>query len=273
MKSILPARGSDRRRKVWLDDQAESDSANHILQCLSSHSFPANDVDTLWTQWHNFFMTTISQSIPSKVVKPNRKLSYLTVNLKRALKRKLKLFQEAKRLNTERTWIKYSKARNKATTALRSAKSNFFKSLSTKLKSPKDFWATYHKLSPKKDRIPTDLKLENTTARTSHAKANLLNNFISSCFSHSTRLNIRDLQPTTIGSRLSSVPTRRKKCTSCCPPTSCTWPPDMIVFQVGCSEPLPPQFAMLSHTFSMNLLLKRKCRPAGNQPTSLLYQH
>ena len=176
VKSILPARGSDRRRKVWLCSQADFDSANQTLQCLSSRSFPANDVDTLWTQWYDFFMTTISQSIPSKIVKPRHKLPYLTDNLQRALKRKLKLFQEAKKLDTERAWSKYSKARNKATTTLRSAMSNFFKSLSTRLKSPKDFWAIYHKLSPK-DGIPTDLKLDNTTARTSRAKANLLNNF------------------------------------------------------------------------------------------------
>ena len=189
---------------VWLCGQANFDSANQTLQCLSSRSFPANDVDTLWTQWYDFFMTTISQSIPSKIVKPRRKLPYLTDNLQRALKRKLKLFQEAKKLDTERAWSKYSKARNKATTALQSAKSNFFKSLSIRLKSPKDFWAIYHKLSPK-DGIPTDLKLDNTTARTSRAKANLLNIFFSSCFSPSSRLSAPDLQPTTVGPRLSSV--------------------------------------------------------------------
>lgn len=150
-------------------------------------------------------MTTISQSIPSKVVKSRHKLPYLTDNLQRTLKRKLQLLQEAKTLNTERAWSKYSKARNKATTALRSAKSKFFKTLSTKLKSPKDFWATYHKLSPKKDRVPTDLKLDNTTARISHAKANCLDNFLSLCFSPSSRLSVPDLQPTTVGPRLSSV--------------------------------------------------------------------
>ena len=89
----------------------------------------------------------MSQFIQSKVVKPNRKLPYFTDNLKRALKRKLKLLQEAKRLNTERAWSKYSKARNIATTTLCSTKSNFFKSLAAKLKSSKDFWAAYHNLS------------------------------------------------------------------------------------------------------------------------------
>ena len=147
-------------------------------------------------------MTILPLSIPSKVVKPNRKL---TDNLKRALKRKLKLFQQAKRLSTERAWSKYNEARNKATTALCSANSNFFKSLAAKLRSPKDFWAAYHKLSSKKDIIPTDLKLDNITACTSQAKANLLNSFFSSCFSPSSRLSIPDLQPTTTGPTLSKV--------------------------------------------------------------------
>ena len=69
-------------------------------------------------------MTTISQFIPSKVI---RQLPYLTNSLKSALKRKLKLFKDAKHYNSEHAWSKYNKVRNSVTSALRS---DFFKSRS-----------------------------------------------------------------------------------------------------------------------------------------------
>ena len=112
---------------------ADFDSANATLHCLSSRSFPANDVDSLWYQWSDFFMTTMSQFIPSKVIKQNQKLPYLTNSLKSALKKKLKVFKDAKRCNSEHAWSKYNKVHNRVTSALRSAKSAFFQSLSTKI--------------------------------------------------------------------------------------------------------------------------------------------
>ena len=72
-------------------------------------------------------MTTIPQFIPSKVIRQNLKLPYLTNSLKSALKRKLKLFKDAKHYNSEHAWSKYNKVRNSVTSALRS---NFFKSRS-----------------------------------------------------------------------------------------------------------------------------------------------
>ena len=121
-------------------------------------------------------MTTMSQTIPSKVIKHNHNLPYLTDDLVSAIRRELKLYKDAKRLNTDRTWSKYHKLRNCVTTALRKAKTNYYKALSLKLKSPKDFWTAYHKLRPKKSRIATDLKYHDVSA-SSLEKANLLNEF------------------------------------------------------------------------------------------------
>ena len=142
------------RRKIWMYKRANFDEANTTLQCIPSFCLPANDVDSLWSQWYTFFMSTMSTFIPTKSIKPNQRLPYITDSLKRGIQRKLKLYKEAKRLNTDRAWSKYSKARNKVTANLRSAKANFFKSLASQLTSPKDFWSAYHKLSPKKLESP-----------------------------------------------------------------------------------------------------------------------
>lgn len=92
---------------------------------------------------------------------------HMTKDLKKAVKRKLKLFKQAKLLKTEKAWYKYTSVRNKVLSALRSAKSNFFKNLANKLKSSTDFWSAYHKLSPPKNRITAELKHNNFIAKTS----------------------------------------------------------------------------------------------------------
>ena len=179
-------------RQIWLYKQADFQTANSLLQCFSSHSLPANDVNSLWTQWLDYFMTTMSQTIPSKVIKQNHNLPYLTDDLVSAIRRKHKLYKDARCLNTDRTWSKYHKLRNRVTTALRKAKTNYYKALSLKLKSPNDFWTAYHKLIPKKSRIATDHKYHDVSASTSLEKANLLNEFFSSCFTPSSQLSFPD---------------------------------------------------------------------------------
>ena len=176
----------NRQRKIWLYKKANFDEAKAILQCLSTESFPSDDVNTLWTQWLDFFTLTMSKTIPSKIIKHRHRLPYLTNNLMNAVKRKLKLFKQAKLLKSELAWSKYTSARNKTLAALRSAKSKFFKCLAGKLNSPRDFWSAYNKLSPSKNRTPAELKNNNSTATTSLEKADMLNSAFASFFTSPT---------------------------------------------------------------------------------------
>ena len=54
------------RRKIWLYKKADFDEANSTLQCLSADSFPSEDVNTLWSQWLDFFMNTMRQAFHLK---------------------------------------------------------------------------------------------------------------------------------------------------------------------------------------------------------------
>ena len=82
---------------------ADFDSANATLHYLSSGSVPAKYVDSLWSQWSDTFMTTMSQFILSKVIKQN---PWRTNSLTEEFSRKmLKLFKDAKRYNSEHAWM------------------------------------------------------------------------------------------------------------------------------------------------------------------------
>ena len=131
-------------------------------------------------------MSTMSEAIPSKLVKPSNNLPYLTSDLLKLIRIKHRLFKRACAAATDLAWSKYKTIRNHVTSALKTARCRFFNSLSSKLNSPSDFWKSFHKLSPKKSRIPVDLSLGNESSSTSPSKANLLNRFFASCFSPPT---------------------------------------------------------------------------------------
>ena len=131
-------------------------------------------------------MTTMSKTTPTKLIKSSNNIPYLSHDLTRLIHKKHRLFKLAKRLNSDHAWLKYSKARNKLTSALRAAKAQYLENLSSAIRSPRDFSVSYHKLSPKRQRIATDLKYNSHSASTSFNKANLLNQFFKSCFTCST---------------------------------------------------------------------------------------
>lgn len=108
-------------------------------------------------------MTTMKEIIPSKVIKRSNNLPFLSKDLMAAVRKKAQLFKRAKHVGTDRAWQKYNNVRNRVTSALRAAKTTYFNELSAKLKSPKDFWAAYHKLAQKRDRISVNLVHDNIT--------------------------------------------------------------------------------------------------------------
>ena len=165
------------RHQVWLYKKADFDSANDSLQRIPSSMFQDDDVDNFWSQWYDLYMTTMSSFIPKKTISSHKQLPYISKDLLILIRKKQRLFKQAKRLNSPRAWLKYNKACNKTTSALRKSKQHFFTKLSMNVQSPRDFWSDYYKLFSKRERIPDNLTHETLTATNSVEKANLLNNF------------------------------------------------------------------------------------------------
>ena len=110
-------------------------------------------------------------------------MPYITKDTICLIRKKLSLFKRAKHLNSGNAWAAYNKVRNQVTSALRSAKKNFITKLSDNIHSPKDFWSTYYKLSPTRSCFPDTLSHQSVKVQRPLEKANLFNQFFSSCFS------------------------------------------------------------------------------------------
>ncbi len=124
----------------------------------------------------------MSECIPSKFVKSHQRCPYFSAELTLLIRRKQRLYKQANQLNSPHSWSKYNKARNRLTSALRSAKRDYLTRLSNNISCPKDFWSAVHKMSPSRQRIPNDVLLLSDSASTPLGKANLFNKFFSSCF-------------------------------------------------------------------------------------------
>lgn len=67
--------------------------------------------------------------------------------------------------------------------AIRYAKTDFFRTLKSRIRSSKNFWSAFHSLSPSKQRIPHLLTNGSSTVTSTVAKATMLNSHFASCFS------------------------------------------------------------------------------------------
>jgi len=132
------------------------------------------------------FMSVMPKTITSRQRKRVNNLPYPSPNLLKLIHKKNLLFKAAKLLSTDKAWAKFKTLRNHTTSTLRAARSHFFIALISNLKSPRDFWKSFHKLSPKSSRIPVHLSRGTQAETSSIGKANLLNCFFASCFSPAT---------------------------------------------------------------------------------------
>ena len=66
------------KHKVWLYHQADFEEANSILCCLPPNFFSCDDINHSRSQWLDFFMTTMSKTIPTKLIKSSNNVPYLS---------------------------------------------------------------------------------------------------------------------------------------------------------------------------------------------------
>ena len=172
-----------RHCKVWLYQCADFDAADDTLIDFPFKPYSSRSVDSVWDEWYQTYMRIMNNVIPTRRIKRISNLPYLTSHLQKLICKKHCLYKAAKQLSTSSA---YKSFRNHVTLALRSAKSRFYQSLSSKINSPQEFWKSFHKLAPKTSHIPVDLHLDNHIESTSLGKANLLNRFFASCFTKAT---------------------------------------------------------------------------------------
>ena len=124
-------------------------------------------------------------TIPSKLVYPSPRFSVPWINgsLLSHIKFRNSLYHSAKHTGSLSLWSYYRYFRNQTLSLLRSLKSRFFQSLSVSPNS-RSFWSAVNKIRKKPVSVPT-LLYNGISTSTPQAKADVLNEYFSSCFNKS----------------------------------------------------------------------------------------
>ena len=125
-------------------------------------------------------------TIPSKLTFPSNisSLPWINHSYLKCVKTRNSLFISAKKGGSPRLWAKYKSYRNETLAYLRQLKSKFFQSLSTS-SSPRSFWSAVERVRSKSISIPSLIQ-DGSAVTSSSDKANVLNQYFSSCFNNIT---------------------------------------------------------------------------------------
>ena len=107
---IKPHKSKEQQRKVYKFNKANWDRINDNIEILSKdindHYINGTCVEDLWEKFKSSLLTIVNEHVPSKTAKKHSKLPWINKNIHKLLKRKKKLYDQAKK---SRNWASYSK--------------------------------------------------------------------------------------------------------------------------------------------------------------------
>lgn len=134
---------------VWLYQRADFDAANDTLIDFPFKPSSSSSVDSVWDEWYQTYMRIMNNVIPTRRIKCIGNLPHFTSHLQKLILNKHCLYKAAKQLSTSSAWSKHKSFRSHVTLALRSAKSRFYQSLSSKIIHHKRFGRASTSLPPR----------------------------------------------------------------------------------------------------------------------------
>jgi len=124
-------------------------------------AFIFDDVDDILSSWESLFNNTLDANCPWRVkrVSKTKQSPWLSSSVTKQLRERDRLLKIARRSGSVADWESYKKARNKAVSIVRKAKSEFFKTtFKNNQNNPKGMWKTIKSLMGDKRQTTTDHK-------------------------------------------------------------------------------------------------------------------
>ena len=181
-------------RKINLFRNANWEKIKADLKCEEENFFknsPAeNTVETNWSFFKQSISDAISNHVPTKTVSGRYKLPWITVHIKRLIRRKQRAFCKAKKSGTEEHWQKYRTLRKAVQTQTRKAHWDYLNGLldPAEDRQSKNLWRYLKSQRQEASDVGT-LKVEGKVADTPASKAEALNVQFSSVFTHEDHRN------------------------------------------------------------------------------------
>ena len=120
--NLVPSSITPLRLKVRLYFRASFDAVSSDLVHAISSMDSQVDVNSAWNQFHNTFLSVLSNHFPNKILTTRKSLPWITYHLQLQLRKRDKAYNKAKRTNSTTDWAIYRRLRNKGVSLLRSTK-------------------------------------------------------------------------------------------------------------------------------------------------------
>ena len=160
-------------RKVWLYSLGDFEKACSMIQATDWDTILSNDVDDAAKQWCDSFLAIMEECTPRYQLQKKHNLLWLTINIKKLIRKRNALFRKAKRINKNSDFIHYKAIRNRVVKSLRIGK-QLNKLAHVDLKH---FWKYVKFLNKNKETVPT-LQQGVYTASNDKEKAEMFNKFL-----------------------------------------------------------------------------------------------
>lgn len=140
-----------------------------------------SNINSAWEAFSHKFLSIMKECIPTGTCPKKRSLPWITKDVRKIILKRKALHRRAKKRGWQPDEKKiYNMYRNKVVSLLRSGKRDHFKKLRTA--SPKEFWKSIKQLTKShQSSIPT-MSHEGKTATSSKDKAEMVNDYFSTCF-------------------------------------------------------------------------------------------
>jgi hypothetical protein len=115
------------------------DFANHFLDSTNPSSYP---VDSNWCYIRDNLFKIMDANVPSRMTKGNRRLPWITVSIKRLLRKRDRLYKKARKSNDPKLWAVFRKHRNMVASTLEKAHKDYINNVvgDSLSENPKTFW-------------------------------------------------------------------------------------------------------------------------------------
>ena len=140
-------------RKVCLYSLGDFEKACSMIQATDWDTILSNDVDDAANQCCDGFLAIMEECIPRYQLQKKRNLLWLTINIKKLIRKRNALFRKAKRTNKNSDFIHYKAIRNRVVKSLRIGKQLYLNKLAHV--DLKHFWKYVKILNKNKEMVPT----------------------------------------------------------------------------------------------------------------------
>ena len=165
-------------------DKLEQEIDNIAHEFCAKHNSSDFSVDENWNHFKLKLQQAIDKHVPQKQVKPNRKLPWITTQLKRMIRKRERLFKKARRSKLASHWQSYKSHRNLVKKQIQQAHESYVNEViggSLEEGNAKAFW-NYVKLKRTESIGIPSLRDGDRVISSNSGKASVLNSYFKSVF-------------------------------------------------------------------------------------------